>query len=184
MSRDASAEEIKRAYREKARELARTSTRHRRPRRSSERVSHANDVLSDPTSAGSTTPRAVRRTARTPASGGMTPGLRVRLLRALFETFFQGAGAGGQRGPRPPGRARRADRRTRLPGAPCRGRGEEVRSTAVVYPACEGSCQPGTSPAHVQRVPRLGAHAVPAPVHPGHGHHSGPVLRSATASAP
>jgi molecular chaperone DnaJ len=158
--RDATPEQIKKAYRRLARELH-PDVAGDDPS-AGERfkdVSRAYDVL------GNAEKRRMYDLGGDSASGGM--GGAGFGFQDIFETFFGAGGATGQRGPVP--RARRGqDALVRLDidlAEAAFGTHREVPvDTAVVCPTCQGSCcQPGTSPhtcdvcggrGQVQRVAR------------------------------
>ena len=97
VSRDASAEEIKRAYRKKARKLHPDVNPSPEAAEEFKRVSHANDVLSDPDKRRVYDATGNENGTDTGFGGGF-PGSGFG-FSDIFETFFQGAGSGGQRGP-------------------------------------------------------------------------------------
>ncbi|MFP5336198.1 MAG: molecular chaperone DnaJ [Actinomycetes bacterium] len=157
VSRDATAEEIKKAYRKLARQLHPDVGGAESAERFKE-VSAAYEVLSNPDK------RRAYDMGVDPngTGGGFGPGFG---FSDIFETFF--GGAAGQRGP--------AHRRRRGQDAMIRldvdladavfGSERELQiDTAVICPTCQGSCcQPGTSPrtcdvcggrGQVQRVAR------------------------------
>jgi len=142
VSRDASTEEIKKAYRKLARQLhPDVNDGHDAEERFKE-VGRAYEVLSTPEK------RDLYDRGVDPNSsgGGFGPGFG---FSDIFETFF-GAAGGGARGPSP--RQRRGqDALVRveidLAEAVFGGQRELQLDTAVVCPTCEGSCcQPGTQP--------------------------------------
>jgi len=140
VQRDASAEEIKKAYRRLARQLHPDVNDGPEAAERFKEVARAYDVLSNPEK---------RRTfdlgGDTPG-GGFGPGFG---FNDIFETFF--AGSGGARGPAT--RQRRGqDALIRLDvdleQAVFGAERDLVVDTAVVCPTCDGSCcRPGTSPA-------------------------------------
>jgi len=136
VDREASAEDIKKAYRKLARQLHPDVNKDADAEEKFKQVTHAYEVLSDPQARASYDMGGQN-------FGGFGP------FGDIFETFFGGAG-GGQRGPRP-----RQDR----------GQDALIRvdvdlvdvifgvtktfdlDTAVLCETCEGSCcSPGTSP--------------------------------------
>jgi len=142
VSRDASTEEIKKAYRKLARQLhPDVNDGHDAEERFKE-VGRAYEVLSTPEK------RDLYDRGVDPNSsgGGFGPGFG---FSDIFETFF-GAAGGASRGPSP--RQRRGqDALVRveidLAEAVFGGQRELQLDTAVVCPTCEGSCcQPGTHP--------------------------------------
>ncbi|MCT1916043.1 molecular chaperone DnaJ [Kocuria rhizophila] len=148
VSRDASAEEIKRAYRKKARKLHPDVNPSPEAAEEFKRVSHANDVLSDPDKRRVYDATGNENGTDTGFGGGF-PGSGFG-FSDIFETFFQGAGAGGQRGPQSrtrQGQDALINVRISLKDAVFGVEKDITVDTAVVCPACEGSCcQPGTSP--------------------------------------
>lgn len=140
VDRNATPEEIKKAYRRLARELHPDVNPSEEAAERFKSVTHAYDVLSDPQQ------RAEYDRGPGPSFGGAGFGG----FGDIFETFFGGAGGGGGRGPR--------SRRERGQDALLRvevdladvlfgvHRDIEV-DTAVVCETCNGSCcQPGTAP--------------------------------------
>jgi molecular chaperone DnaJ len=160
VSRTASPEEIKKAYRKLARTLHPDVNATPEAGERFKEVGRAYEVLSSPEK------RQAYDTGGDPngnAAGGFGPGFG---FTDIFETFF-GANAAGSRGPVP--RQRRGnDALIRididLSEAAFGGTRELQLDTAVVCPVCSGSCcQPGTSPqvcevcrgrGQVQRVAR------------------------------
>ena len=139
VSRDASPDEIKKAYRRLARELHPDVNPSPDAAERFKLVTHAYDVLSDP--------QQRQQYDIGPQAGFDGGGFG---FGDIFETFFGGATAGGQRGPRSR-RERGQDALLRVEvdldevifGA---HRDLEV-DTAVVCETCGGSCcQPGTAP--------------------------------------
>lgn len=135
VSRDATADEIKKAYRRLARELHPDVNPSEEASERFKLVTHAYDVLSDPNE---------RQRYDLGGSGGGQAG-----FGDIFETFFGGFG-GGQRGPRP--RAERGEDAMIRVDVELRdvifgGQREVTVNTAVLCSTCNGSCcQPGTSP--------------------------------------
>ena len=141
---DASAEEIKRAYRRLARQLHPDVASGDGAEERFKEVSRAYEVLSNPDK------RQMYDRGVDPASpngGGFGAGFG---FQDIFETFFGAGASGGRRGPVP--RARRGqDALVRLDielaEAAFGVRKEIPVDTAVVCPTCQGSCcRPGTSP--------------------------------------
>jgi molecular chaperone DnaJ len=134
VSRDATPDEIKKAYRRLARELHPDVNPSEEAAERFKDVTHAYDVLSDP---------GERQRYDLGGSGGAGG------FGDIFETFFGGFG-GGQRGPR--SRAERGDDAMIRVDVELRdvifgAQREVVINTAVLCGTCQGSCcQPGTSP--------------------------------------
>lgn len=134
VSRDATLDEIKKAYRKKARQLHPDVNPGEEAAEQFKLVTHAYDVLSDP------------GTRRDYDRGPQTAGFAG--FGDIFETFF--GGGGQQRGPR--SRAERGqDALLRVEvdlGEVIFGTHRELEvDTAVICPTCGGSCcQPGTGP--------------------------------------
>ncbi|WP_322409001.1 molecular chaperone DnaJ [Microbacterium invictum] len=160
VARDASSDDIKRAYRRLARELHPDVNPGEDAAERFKLVTHAYDVLSDPDQ------RARYDMGGDSAFGGAPGGFGG--FSDIFETFF-GGGGGGARGARPRSRRERGqdalvritlDLKDVVFGV---HRDIEV-DTAVLCETCSGSCcQPGTSPVtcdichgtgHVQRQVR------------------------------
>jgi len=146
VARDATPEQIKKAYRRLARELHPDVARGDGAEERFKDVSRAYEVLSNPEK------RAMYDRGVDPAApGGGAGGFGGAGFgfQDIFETFF-GAAPGAQRGPVP--RARRGqDALVRLEislaDAVFGARREVQVDTAVVCPTCQGSCcRPGTSP--------------------------------------
>ena len=142
--RDASAEEIKRAYRKLARQLHPDVASGDGAEDRFKEVSRAYEVLSNPEK------RQMYDRGVDPASpngGGFGAGFG---FQDIFETFFGSGATGGRRGPVP--RSRRGqDALVRLDidlADATFGVHKDVPvDTAVVCPTCQGSCcRPGTSP--------------------------------------
>ncbi len=135
VSRDATSDEIKKAYRRLARELHPDVNPSEEAAERFKDVTHAYDVLSDP-----------NERQRYDLGGG--PG-GAGGFGDIFETFFGGFG-GAQRGPR--SRAERGDDAMIRVDVELRdvifGAKREVTiNTAVLCGTCQGSCcQPGTTP--------------------------------------
>ncbi len=142
VSRDATPEEIKKAYRKLARQLHPDVNPGPQAEERFKEVSRAYEVLSNAER------RQVYDMGGDPSGsgGGFGPGFG---FSDIFETFF-GAAAGASRGPVP--RQRRGqDALVRveidLADAVFGAERELVVDTAVVCPSCEGSCcQPGSQP--------------------------------------
>lgn len=175
VSRDATADEIKKAYRKLARKLHPDVS----PGKEDEfkRVSHAYDVLSDPEK---------RRNYDLggSANGTAGPGAGFGGFSDLFETFFGGGGGGAPAGP--PSRTQRGQDALLHVRIPLRtavfGGTEKVTvETAVLCETCRGECtEPGTSietcplchgTGQVQRVARtlLGQMVTNTPCNHCHG---------------
>jgi molecular chaperone DnaJ len=141
---DASAEEIKRAYRKLARQLHPDVASGDGAEERFKEVSRAYEVLSNPEKR-QMYDRGVDPAA--PNGGGFGAGFG---FQDIFETFFGAGATGGRRGPVP--RARRGqDALVRIDielAEAAFGAHKEIPvDTAVVCPTCEGSCcRPGTSP--------------------------------------
>ncbi|MFA5608153.1 MAG: molecular chaperone DnaJ [Leucobacter sp.] len=137
VSREASAEEIKKAYRKLARQLHPDVNPSEEAAEKFKSVTHAYDVLSDPE-------QRQRYDMGGDGAGGMGG------FGDIFETFFGGGFGGGQRGPR--SRSQRGeDAMIRLDVSledVIFGAQREVTiNTAVLCETCQGSCcQPGTHP--------------------------------------
>lgn len=137
VSREASAEEIKKAYRKLARQLHPDVNPSEEAAERFKNVTHAYDVLSDPE-------QRQRYDMGGDSAGGMGG------FGDIFETFFGGGFGGGQRGPR--SRSQRGeDAMIRLDVSledVIFGAQREVTiNTAVLCESCQGSCcQPGTHP--------------------------------------
>ncbi len=160
VSRDASLDEIKKAYRRLARELHPDVNPGEEASERFKLVTHAYDVLSDP-----------EQRARYDMGGGDSPfggAAGFGGFNDIFETFF-GAAGGGSRGARPRSRRERGQdalvRVTLELGDVVFGVHRDIEvDTAVLCETCQGSCcQPGTSPVtcdichgtgHVQRQVR------------------------------
>ncbi|WJL95673.1 molecular chaperone DnaJ [Microbacterium sp. ET2] len=161
VARDASPDDIKRAYRRLARELHPDVNPGEDAAERFKLVTHAYDVLSDPDQ------RARYDLGGDTAFGGAAGGFGG--FSDIFETFFGGGGGGGSRGARPRSRRERGQDALVRINLELRDvvfgvhRDIEV-DTAVVCETCTGSCcQPGTSPVtcdichgtgHVQRQVR------------------------------
>ena len=158
VSREATTDEIRRAYRRLARELHPDVNPGADASERFKLVTHAYDVLSDPEQ---------RRRYDMGDSGGGMPGAGFGGFGDIFETFFGGGGGGGRARPR--SRAERGQdalvRVTLDLGDVVFGTHRDLEvDTAVVCETCEGSCcQAGTSPVtcdichgsgHVQRTVR------------------------------
>lgn len=139
VTREASTEEIKKAYRRLARELHPDVNPDPETQERFKEVTHAYDVLSDPDK------RAQYDRGGDPFSGGGGFGNGFG-FSDIMDAFF---GQGGSRGPRP--RMRRGqDALIRIPvqlHEACFGSERELAvETAVVCPTCQGACTaPGTS---------------------------------------
>lgn len=148
VSRDASAEEIKRAYRKKARTLHPDVNPSPEAAEEFKRVAHANDVLSDPEkrriydATGDENGQSGFGGAGFGGAGGFGG------FSDIFDAFFQGAG--GQQGPK--SRTRQGQdalitERISLQEAVFGTEKRLTVDTAVVCSQCNGSCcRPGTEP--------------------------------------
>lgn len=160
VSREATPDEIKKAYRRLARELHPDVNPGEDASERFKHVTHAYDVLSDP------------EQRRRYDMGGDSPfgagGATFGGFGDIFETFFGAAGAGG-RGGRPRSRRERGQdalvRVTLELSDVVFGTHRDIDvDTAVICETCQGSCcQPGTSPVtcdicggsgHIQRTVR------------------------------
>ncbi|GAA1846937.1 molecular chaperone DnaJ [Microbacterium koreense] len=176
VSREATPEEIKKAYRRLARELHPDVNPGEDASERFKLVTHAYDVLSDP-----------EQRARYDRGGDESPfgGAGFGGFGDIFETFF--GGGGGGRGARPRSRRERGEdalvRVTLDLKDVVFGVHRDIDvDTAVVCETCEGSCcQPGTSPVacdichgtgHVQRQVRslLGNVVTTQPCNVCHGY--------------
>ncbi|MET0812906.1 MAG: molecular chaperone DnaJ [Microbacterium sp.] len=143
VSRDASVDEIKKAYRRLARELHPDVNPGEEASERFKEVTHAYDVLSDPQQ------RERYDLGDSPFGGGGAAG-GFGGFGDIFETFF--GGAGGGRGGRPRSRRERGQdalvRVTLDLGDVVFGAHRDLEvDTAVLCETCQGSCcQPGTSP--------------------------------------
>lgn len=139
VTREATPEEIKKAYRRLARELHPDVNPSEEASERFKGVTHAYDVLSDP-----------EQRQRYDMGGGQNGGAAG--FGDIFETFFGGGGGfgGGQRGPR--SRAERGDDAmirvdVTLEEVIFGVQREITVNTAVLCSVCQGSCcQPGTHP--------------------------------------
>ena len=160
VSREATIDEIKKAYRRKARELHPDVNPGEEASEQFKLVTHAYDVLSDPDQRAR-----YDMGGDSPFGGG---GANFSGFGDIFETFF-GAAAGGARAGRPRSRRERGqDALVRVNlelGDVVFGAHRDIEvDTAVLCETCQGSCtQPGTSPVtceichgagHVQRQVR------------------------------
>lgn len=144
VSREASTEEIKKAYRRLARELHPDVNPGEDAAERFKLVTHAYDVLSD-----------TEQRRRYDAGGDESPfgGAGFGNFGDIFETFFGAAGGGGGRGQRPRSRRERGQdalvRVTLDLADVVFGTHRDIEvETAVLCEECEGSCcQPGTGPA-------------------------------------
>ncbi|MET0161965.1 MAG: molecular chaperone DnaJ [Microbacteriaceae bacterium] len=142
VERDASPEQIKKAYRRLARELHPDVNPGADASERFKSVTHAYDVLSDPK-------QRQQYDLGPQAQGGFGGGGNFGGFGDIFETFF-GAGAGGRGGPRSR-RERGEDALLRLDvelDEVVFGTTRELEvDTAVLCETCDGSCcSPGTSP--------------------------------------
>ncbi|MEQ6898371.1 molecular chaperone DnaJ [Microbacterium sp. KR10-403] len=159
VSRDATPDEIKKAYRRLARELHPDVNPGADAEEKFKHVTHAYDVLSDPEQ---------RRRYDMGGDSAFGGAGGFGGFGDIFETFF-GAAGGGQRGARPRSRRERGqDALVRVSlelGDVVFGVHRDIEvDTAVLCETCDGSCcQPGTSPVtceichgsgHVQRTVR------------------------------
>ena len=137
VSRDSSAEEIKKAYRKLARQLHPDVNPGEEAAERFKSVTHAYDVLSDPEQR--------QRYDMGGSQGGMGGG-----FGDIFETFFGGGGFSGQGGPR--SRAERGDDAmirvdVSLQEVIFGVQRDVTVNTAVLCETCQGSCcKPGTQP--------------------------------------
>ena len=137
VSRESSPEEIKKAYRKLARQLHPDVNPGEDAAERFKSVTHAYDVLSDPEQR--------QRYDMGGGTGGMGGG-----FGDIFETFFGGAGFGGQGGPR--SRAERGDDAmirvdVSLQEVIFGVQRDVTVNTAVLCETCQGSCcKPGTHP--------------------------------------
>jgi len=137
VSRDATADEIKKAYRRLARELHPDVNPSEEAAERFKNVTHAYDVLSDPS-------ERQRYDMGGDQSGGMGG------FGDIFETFFGGGFGTGQRGPR--SRTERGEDAmirvdVELSEVIFGAKRDISVNTAVLCNACQGSCcQPGTTP--------------------------------------
>jgi molecular chaperone DnaJ len=142
VARDASTDEIKKAYRRLARQLHPDVNPGAEASERFKTVTHAYDVLSDP--------KQRQNYDRGGSGSSQGGGFDAGNFGDIFETFFGGGGGGGMRGPR--------SRRERGQDALIRveldldevifGTHRDIEvDTAVVCATCSGTCcQPGTSP--------------------------------------
>ena len=159
VSREATEEEIKKAYRKLARQLHPDVNPSDDAAEKFKEVTHAYDVLSNADSR--------RRYDMGGDNGGNFAGFGG--FSDIFESFFGAAGSGGGRGARPRSRRERGQdalvRITMELGDVIFGAHRDIEvDTAVLCEVCQGSCtQPGTSPVtcdicggsgHVQRQAR------------------------------
>lgn len=160
VSREATPEEIKKAYRRLARELHPDVNPTEEASERFKLVTHAYDVLSDPEQ---------RQRYDLGGDGSGFGGAGFGGFGDIFETFFGGGGGGGGRGGRPRSRRERGQdalvRVTLDLKDVVFGTHRDIDvDTAVLCETCQGSCcQPGTQPAtceichgtgHVQRTVR------------------------------
>ncbi len=137
VSRDATPDEIKKAYRRLARELHPDVNPSEDAAERFKSVTHAYDVLSDP-----------NERQRYDMGGDQAGGMGG--FGDIFETFFGGGFGGGQRGPR--SRTERGDDAmirvdVELSEVIFGSQREISVNTAVLCGTCQGSCcQPGTAP--------------------------------------
>ena len=141
VSRDASPEEIKKAYRKLARQLHPDVNPGEDAQERFKLVTHAYDVLSDPEQ---------RQRYDMGGDGGGFGGAGFGGFSDIFETFF--GGGGGARGGRPRSRRERGQdalvQVTLTLGDVVFGVHRDIEvDTAVLCEQCQGSCcQPGTQP--------------------------------------
>lgn len=139
VSRDATSDEIKKAYRRLARELHPDVNPSEEASERFKSVTHAYDVLSDP-----------NERQRYDMGGGQNGGAGFSNFGDVFETFFGQGFGGGARGPR--SRTQRGEDAmirvdVELAEVVFGAQREISVNTAVLCGSCQGSCcQPGTSP--------------------------------------
>ncbi|MDE0547018.1 molecular chaperone DnaJ [Microbacterium sp. C7(2022)] len=160
VSREATTDEIKKAYRRLARELHPDVNPGEEASERFKLVTHAYDVLSDPDQRA--------RYDMGGDQGGFGGAAGFGGFNDIFETFFGGGGGGGRSGRPRSRRERGQDALVRVTldlGDVVFGVHRDIEvDTAVLCDTCEGSCcQPGTSPVtcdichgsgHVQRQVR------------------------------
>ena len=150
VSRDASQEEIKKAYRKKARRLHHDVNPGPEAAEDFKRLSHANDVLSDPEKRRVYDATGNENGTDTGFGGGF-PGTGFGFAD-IFDTFFQGAGGAGSGRRGPASRTRQGQDalinvRVTLRDAVFGTEKKITVDTAVVCPTCDGTCcQAGTQP--------------------------------------
>jgi len=150
VSRDASQEEIKKAYRKKARRLHPDVNPGPEAAEDFKRLSHATDVLSDPEKRRVYDATGNENGTDTGFGGGF-PGTGFGFAD-IFDTFFQGAGGAGSGRRGPASRTRQGQDalinvRVTLRDAVFGTEKKITVDTAVVCPTCDGTCcQAGTQP--------------------------------------
>ncbi|WP_341395008.1 molecular chaperone DnaJ [Arthrobacter sp. G119Y2] len=150
VGRDATGEEIKKAYRKLARKLHPDVNSAPGAQDEFKAVTHAYEVLADPQKRRIYDTTGNENGNDNGFGGGAGFGGQGFGFQDIFDTFFGGAGAGGGRGPA--SRTRRGQDalinvRIDLKDAVFGTNKKIDVDTAVTCPTCDGSCcQPGTSP--------------------------------------